>query len=79
MPAKITAAARTEAPSSRTVPWAASRGADDQEAFDDLAEGLVTYLRSPDIVGLEEIQDNSSETDDGVVDAEFEEVKDDKK
>ncbi|WP_042283993.1 endonuclease/exonuclease/phosphatase family protein [Nocardiopsis alba] len=44
-------------------------GADDQEAFDDLAEGLVTYLRSPDIVGLEEIQDNSSETDDGVVDA----------
>ncbi|MEU3019374.1 endonuclease/exonuclease/phosphatase family protein [Nocardiopsis sp. NPDC007018] len=42
-------------------------GADDQADFDALAEGFAAYLGSPDIVGLEEIQDNSSETDDGVV------------
>ncbi|HEY5837048.1 endonuclease/exonuclease/phosphatase family protein [Streptomyces sp.] len=39
----------------------------DQAKFDRLAQGLVTNLRSPDIVGLEEIQDNSGATDDGVV------------
>ncbi|MBR8740934.1 endonuclease/exonuclease/phosphatase family protein, partial [Nocardiopsis sp. MG754419] len=44
-------------------------GADAQEDFDALAEGFVDYLGTPDIVGLEEIQDNSSETNDGVVDA----------
>ncbi|WP_460776427.1 endonuclease/exonuclease/phosphatase family protein [Nocardiopsis nanhaiensis] len=44
-------------------------GEDDQADFDALAEGFVSYLGSPDIVGLEEIQDNSSETDDGAVDA----------
>ncbi|WP_017603398.1 endonuclease/exonuclease/phosphatase family protein [Nocardiopsis alkaliphila] len=44
-------------------------GADDQADFDALAEGFVDYVGDPDIVGLEEIQDNSSETDDGVVDA----------
>lgn len=42
-------------------------GADDQADFDALAEGFAAYLGAPDIVGLEEIQDNSSETDDGVV------------
>ncbi|GHC77279.1 endonuclease [Nocardiopsis terrae] len=44
-------------------------GADDQADFDALAEGFVDYLGSPDIVGLEEIQDNSSASDDGTVDA----------
>jgi predicted extracellular nuclease len=39
----------------------------DQAKFDRLAGGLVTDLRSPDIVALEEIQDNDGATDDGVV------------
>jgi predicted extracellular nuclease len=38
-----------------------------QSKFDALAQGLVTDLRSPDIVALEEIQDNSGATDDGTV------------
>jgi predicted extracellular nuclease len=38
-----------------------------QSKFDRLAKGLVTNLRSPDIVALEEIQDNSGATDDGTV------------
>ena len=41
--------------------------ADDQEKFDRLAEGVVARLSSPDIVALEEIQDNSGPTDDGTV------------
>jgi uncharacterized protein len=40
---------------------------DDQSKFDALAKGLVTDLRSPDIVALEEIQDNNGATDDGTV------------
>ena len=44
-------------------------GTDDQADFDALAEGFAEYVGSPDIVGLEEIQDDSGETDDGVVDA----------
>jgi uncharacterized protein len=38
-----------------------------QSKFDALAKGLVTDLRSPDIVALEEIQDNNGATDDGTV------------
>ncbi|WP_069467478.1 endonuclease/exonuclease/phosphatase family protein, partial [Actinacidiphila rubida] len=38
-----------------------------QTKFDRLAQGLVTNLRSPDVVALEEIQDNSGATDDGTV------------
>ena len=38
-----------------------------QSKFDALAKGLVTNLRSPDVVALEEIQDNSGATDDGTV------------
>jgi hypothetical protein len=38
-----------------------------QAKFDALAKGLVTNLRSPDVVALEEIQDNSGATDDGTV------------
>lgn len=40
---------------------------DDQSTFDRLADGVVTNLASPDIVALEEVQDNDGETDDGVV------------
>ncbi|HET6168027.1 MAG TPA: endonuclease/exonuclease/phosphatase family protein [Marmoricola sp.] len=40
---------------------------DAQAKFDRLAEGVVDHLRSPDIVALEEIQDNSGATDDGTV------------
>ncbi|MGW0998007.1 lamin tail domain-containing protein [Streptomyces sp. NPDC002523] len=41
---------------------------DPQAKFDRLAKGLVTNLRAPAIVGLEEIQDNSGAVDDGTVD-----------
>jgi predicted extracellular nuclease len=40
---------------------------DPQDKFDRLAAGLVTNLAAPDIVSLEEIQDNSGALDDGVV------------
>ncbi|MBO0867873.1 MAG: lamin tail domain-containing protein [Micromonosporaceae bacterium] len=40
---------------------------DPQAKFDRLAAGLVTNLAAPDIVSLEEIQDNSGATDDGTV------------
>lgn len=40
---------------------------DPQQKFDRLADGVVTHLSSPDIVALEEIQDNSGATDDGTV------------
>ncbi|MFF4142285.1 lamin tail domain-containing protein [Streptomyces sp. NPDC001698] len=41
---------------------------DPQAKFDRLAKGLVTNLRAPAIVGLEEIQDNTGAVDDGTVD-----------
>ncbi|MFJ9949714.1 lamin tail domain-containing protein [Kitasatospora sp. NPDC091207] len=40
---------------------------DPQSKFDGLAAGIVGRLRSPDLVALEEIQDNSGATDNGVV------------
>ena len=40
---------------------------DPQDKFDRLASGLVDNLKSPDVVSLEEIQDNDGATDDGVV------------
>ncbi|MCH0539599.1 endonuclease/exonuclease/phosphatase family protein [Streptomyces sp. MUM 203J] len=40
---------------------------DPQEQFDALAKGIVDNLASPDIVALEEIQDNSGPTKDGTV------------
>ncbi|MFU8849718.1 endonuclease/exonuclease/phosphatase family protein [Micromonospora sp. SL1-18] len=40
---------------------------DPQSKFDRLAAGVVTNLRSPDIVALEEMQDNNGPTDNGVV------------
>ncbi|MGW7449664.1 lamin tail domain-containing protein [Kitasatospora sp. NPDC054795] len=42
---------------------------DPQSKFDGLAAGIVTNLRSPDLVALEEIQDNSGATSDGTVSA----------
>ncbi|WNI19803.1 endonuclease/exonuclease/phosphatase family protein [Actinacidiphila sp. ITFR-21] len=38
-----------------------------QSKFDALAQGLVKNLRSPDVVALEEIQDDNGATDDGTV------------
>ncbi|GAA0616561.1 endonuclease/exonuclease/phosphatase family protein [Kutzneria viridogrisea] len=38
-----------------------------QSKFDGLAAQIVTNLRSPDLVALEEIQDNNGATDDGTV------------
>ncbi|MBW8699774.1 hypothetical protein MBT84_09230 [Streptomyces sp. MBT84] len=40
---------------------------DPQSKFDRLAEGVVTNLAAPDIVSLEEIQDNNGPKDDGTV------------
>jgi hypothetical protein len=40
---------------------------DPQSKFDRLAQGVVTNLASPDVVALEEVQDNDGEDDDGVV------------
>jgi uncharacterized protein len=40
---------------------------DPQAKFDRLAAGIVTNLRSPDVVALEEIQDNNGPTNDSVV------------
>ncbi|MFJ9454322.1 endonuclease/exonuclease/phosphatase family protein [Kitasatospora sp. NPDC101447] len=37
--------------------------------FAELAQGIVTNLRSPDVVALEEIQDNNGSKNDGTVDA----------
>ncbi|MCF6523358.1 endonuclease/exonuclease/phosphatase family protein [Streptomyces sp. JJ36] len=42
---------------------------DDQAKFDRLAEGVVRSLASPDILALEEIQDDSGPEDDGTVTA----------
>ncbi len=40
---------------------------DPQAKFDRLAKGIVTHLASPDIVSLEEIQDDNGPKDDGTV------------
>jgi predicted extracellular nuclease len=40
---------------------------DAQAKYDRLADAIVTHLATPDIVTLEEIQDNTGATDDGVV------------
>ncbi len=40
---------------------------DPQSKFDQLGSGVVTNLKSPDIISVEEIQDNDGATDDGVV------------
>ncbi|MDA3630248.1 endonuclease/exonuclease/phosphatase family protein [Saccharopolyspora sp. WRP15-2] len=39
----------------------------DQSKFDRLAKGVVEHLASPDVVALEEVQDNNGPIDDGVV------------
>lgn len=41
----------------------------DQAKIDDLADEIVTNMQSPDIIALQEIQDNNGETNDGTVDA----------
>jgi len=43
--------------------------ADPQSKFDELAGLIVSNLQAPDIVAVEEIQDNNGPTDNGVVDA----------
>jgi uncharacterized protein len=40
---------------------------DPQEKFDRLAAGIVTSLASPDLVAVEEVQDNNGATNNGVV------------
>ncbi|MDQ2756565.1 MAG: lamin tail domain-containing protein [Actinomycetota bacterium] len=45
--------------------------ADPRSKFDRLATGVVTNLRSPDVIAVEEIQDNSGPTDDGTVAADL--------
>lgn len=43
---------------------------DDQTKFDRLAQGVAVNLSSPDVVALEEIQDDNGATDDGTVTSE---------
>jgi len=40
---------------------------DDQIKFDNLALGIINNLKNPDIIGIEEIQDNNGTTNDGTV------------
>lgn len=40
---------------------------DAQSKYDRLGQGVVANLKSPDVISVEEIQDNSGATDDGVV------------
>jgi predicted extracellular nuclease len=47
----------------------AGDGDDDTARFAGLADQIVNHLLSPDIIGVQEVQDNSGETDNGVVDA----------
>ena len=42
---------------------------DSIDKINGLANEIVNSLRAPDIIGLQEVQDNSGSTDDGVVDA----------
>jgi len=42
---------------------------DPPSKFATLAGLIVSYLKGPDVIGIEEIQDNSGATDNGVVDA----------
>ncbi len=42
---------------------------DAQSKFDGLAHQIVNHLLSPDILSIEEVQDNTGAVDDGVVDA----------
>jgi hypothetical protein len=42
-------------------------GADAQARFDALAVQIVDHLKSPDLIGLQEVQDNNGATDNGVV------------
>ncbi len=42
---------------------------DPQSKFDTLAELIVYHLQSPDVIAIEEIQDNNGVTDDDTVDA----------
>jgi predicted extracellular nuclease len=42
---------------------------DPQSKFDELASLIVNNLRSPDLIAVEEIQDNNGPVNDGVVDA----------
>ncbi len=41
--------------------------ADEQGEFDRLAHGVTTNLAAPDVISLEEVQDNTGAADDGVV------------
>ncbi|HHB90650.1 MAG TPA: hypothetical protein ENK60_05020, partial [Anaerolineae bacterium] len=42
---------------------------DAADKFNGLATIIVQHMRSPDIIGVEEVQDNNGPTDDGTVDA----------
>jgi alkaline phosphatase D len=42
----------------------------ERNRFDELAKQIVNNLKTPDIIALQEIQDDTGETDDGVVTAE---------
>jgi uncharacterized protein len=64
----------TEAPKSNELEIASFnvenlKPSDVQTKFDGLADTLINNLKAPDVVAVEEIQDDTGPTDDGVVDA----------
>ncbi|MFB7329070.1 endonuclease/exonuclease/phosphatase family protein [Streptomyces sp. NPDC056190] len=66
---EVTTAAKSDEASLATYNVQNLAPKDPQAKYDRLAQGLINNLRSPDIVALEEIQDNSGAVDDGTVDA----------
>jgi hypothetical protein len=44
-------------------------GTDPQSKYDELAAIIVDHLRAPDLLGIEEVQDNNGTINDGTVDA----------
>ena len=44
-------------------------GDDDQDRFDSITNLIITNMNAPDIVGLQEVQDNNGSTDAGTIDA----------
>jgi predicted extracellular nuclease len=66
---EVTDAATTNQLAAATFNFENLDPTDPQSKFDRLAGIIVNNLKSPDIIGGEEVQDNNGPTDDGVVDA----------
>lgn len=67
LPREATRAARSDELSVATFNVENLAAGDPQQKFDGLAAVIVDHLRSPDIVAVQEVQDDSGPRDDGVV------------